>query len=377
MGEATTPRQMSRSGDKCRARDRSPGGWRPRGRALRWRHGPPHPLTRSPRRARRRCPASAASVDHFTVSVSPRPVHAGERLTVRAVARDRAGATLSDYAGPAHFTDSAGSVDAAFTRGAATAEIDTDKPVHGEVVEVSDEVTTSSSAPFNVLGPVTSLTLSVPAKSDAGSPFTAVVVARDAAGSLVSDYAGVPAWSDSAGMVAGTQPAAFAKGVSRTTLASTAPVAGDVLTVNTADASAASRPFSRVGAVDHIDLSVPSRVNAGQSFSVVARARDSVGNLVAGFNGPAQWNNRNRTLTPTTPQDFVSGVSTTSAVIAADAQADAITLTAAGVTVTSRSFDVVGSFTTLSITGVPAAAKAGTAFTLVVSARDYAGNVLT
>src|SRR4051812_41033866 len=90
-------------------------------------------------------PASAASVDHFTISVSPRPVHAGERVSVRAVARDRAGATLSDYAGAARFTDSADSVDAAFARGVATAEIETDKPVHGEVVKVSDALTTSSS----------------------------------------------------------------------------------------------------------------------------------------------------------------------------------------------------------------------------------------
>src|SRR4051812_21481963 len=249
-------RQMSRPSDKCRARGRPPGGCAAPGprRSVAAMVRPIPSLAVLVALAAA-APASAAPADHFTITVSPRPVHAGEPLTVRATAVDGAGAAMADYAGPARFTDSAASVEATFDHGVATAELDTGKPVHGEVVQVStDDGSSSSSSPFDVLGPVTKLTVSVPGRSDAASPFTAVVTARDDAGSLVRDYQGVPSWSDDAGAFAGTQPAAFARGVSRTTLPSTAPVAGDVLTVQTADASIASRRFSRIGALDRVDL---------------------------------------------------------------------------------------------------------------------------
>src|SRR3954453_21162958 len=148
---------MSRPSDKCRARGRPPGGCAAPGPrrsvAAMVRSLPSLAVLVALAAA---APASAAPADHFTISVSPRPVHAGEPLTVRATAVDGAGAAMTDYAGPPRVTDSAAPLESTFAPGGATAELATGKPVHGEVVHVSaDDGSSSSSSPFDVLGPVT------------------------------------------------------------------------------------------------------------------------------------------------------------------------------------------------------------------------------
>src|SRR4051794_14721628 len=69
-------------------------------------------------------PAQAIGPDHFTVTVSPRPVKVGVPTTLTAVARDKAGAVLSGYSGPVTFGDKAGALfdrPATFVGGVATA----------------------------------------------------------------------------------------------------------------------------------------------------------------------------------------------------------------------------------------------------------------
>src|SRR3954452_9092800 len=220
--------------------------------------------------------AQAAVPDHLTVTTSPHPAHVGQTVTARAVARDASGAVVSTYAGAARFTDTAHAVPAVsttFAGGVASATFRYTAPIHAEAVAVTAGALSVTSARFDLLGPVTTLTVSVPLRGDAASPFTAVVTARDAAGSRVTDYHAQPSWTDRAGAFAGTQPSAFASGVSRTTLSGTAPLRADVLTVRTPDATADSRSFTRVGGLDHVALSVPASVEQSTYFPVVARAR--------------------------------------------------------------------------------------------------------
>src|SRR3954452_19029138 len=84
-------------------------------------------------------PAKAATVDHFTVAVSPRPVHAGDQVTLRAVARDASNAVVSSYAGAAKFDDSARALSPAETKsagGVASATVTWTSPIHRDVVDV-------------------------------------------------------------------------------------------------------------------------------------------------------------------------------------------------------------------------------------------------
>src|SRR4051812_8629034 len=323
--------------------------------------------------------AQAAVPDHLTVTVSPRPAHVGQTVTARVVVRDASGAVVANYAGAAGFTDTAHAVPAVsttFAGGIASATFRYNAPVHADAFAATAGALSATSGRFDVLGPVTKLTVSVPSRSDAASPFTAVVAARDAAGSLVTDYRAQPSWTDRAGAFAGTQPSAFANGVSRTTLPGTAPLRADVLSVHTPDATADSRSFTRVGGLDHVELSVPAWVEQNAYFPVVARARDAAGNLVTGFNGPAYWDDSPSGLDPAIPNEFVDGVSTTNVRVAYPIHYDVIDFHAGGLETFSRGFDVLGAPDHLDISGTPAEATVGTAFTVVSTLRDAANNVL-
>jgi hypothetical protein len=322
--------------------------------------------------------ARAEGPDHFAISISPRPVKAGQPVTVKAVAKDAAGATLTGFSGPATFSDAKGELaQPAFASGVASALVKFSEPIRGDAIKVAGGGIASSGAPFNVLGPVQSLDVLVPARSEAGAPFTATIYARDAAGSVVPDYAGTLSWSDTARALDATQPAAFVNGVSTTTVPSTAPVAGDVLAVRSGGLGAESRRFSRVGPLDHLEVSVASSVAAFEDFTVVARARDAVGNLVTSFTGPATWSDVSETLAPAAPSDFVAGVSTTAARLGAAHSDDVITLTAGGLTARSRTFDAYGDASNVVITGVPAGPRVAVPFTLAARVVDEVGNTIT
>src|SRR4051794_6808660 len=85
-------------------------------------------------------PAHAAGPDHFVLSVAPRPVKVGEPVTIRAVAKDSLGATVTGYAGTATLADNSGAVparDVAFHRGVASVVVQYDRPVRYEVLRIT------------------------------------------------------------------------------------------------------------------------------------------------------------------------------------------------------------------------------------------------
>src|SRR3954447_26660228 len=105
-------------------------------------------------------PAQASGLDHFTVSVSPKPVRPGQAVTLKAIAKDKLGATLTAYSGSGTFADAQGALpatDAPFEGGVATAAVRFDRPLHADTVSVTGDATTSSSSRFDVLGPVKTL----------------------------------------------------------------------------------------------------------------------------------------------------------------------------------------------------------------------------
>src|SRR5205085_5141575 len=94
---------------------------------------------------------------------------------------------------------------------------------------------------------------------------------------------------------------------------------------------------------DHIVISVsPNPPDVDQTVTVKAVAKDASGVTLTAFSGAASWSDKSGALAPGAPGDFVKGVRTTSAQLATPYRGDVISITAAGITGQSRSFNVVG-----------------------------------
>jgi hypothetical protein len=215
--------------------------------------------------------------------------------------------------------------------------------------------------------------VSAPGSAQQGAAFTVTVSARDAANNLLTGYAGPAEWKDIAGALPGN-PSDFAAGVSKTSVTISQPVRGDRVTASSGGVQGTSGAFSVAGAVDHLELSAPSSAPAGTTFTITARARDAAGNLVKGYAGPATWSDSAGQLAPGAPADFSAGVSTTTARVLAPVHNDVITLSSGGVAA-QRKINAVGNVDHFDAR-VPSTVAVGTPFTLTVSARDAAGNVV-
>jgi hypothetical protein len=91
-----------------------------------------------------------------------------------------------------------------------------------------------------------------------------------------------------------------------------------------------------------IQVSVPEAVRAGAPFTITAKAVDSAGNVVPGYNGSATWSDLTGRLSPSAPADFVNGVSTTTAAIPVAFSGNRITINSGGVNGQSGGFNVAG-----------------------------------
>ena len=119
----------------------------------------------------------------------------------------------------------------------------------------------------------------------------------------------------------------------------------------------------------------PSSPAVGQDVTVTATAKDSSGGTFTGYSAPASWSDSSGTLSPSTPVGFVNGVSRTVARIDRPFRGDVISVTS-GSTGKSRAFNVVGPPDHLS-TSMSSGITVGTPFTVTVSARDAANNLVT
>jgi hypothetical protein len=213
-----------------------------------------------------------------------------------------------------------------------------------------------------------------PRPAAVGQDITITARAKDANNATVTDYAAYTTVKDSAGAIDASGK--FVDGVSTTTAKVTSAVHGEVVYVEDNNGvSGQSAAFNVVGPADHLSLSVPASVDANGPFDVTARALDVAGNTVTGYSGSASWSDSNGVLSPSSPTNFVAGVSKTSATVSSPTTGDLITLTSGGLSV-QKKFTAFGLVAQLDV-HVPSSAKVGTPFPMTVSARDEAGNLVT
>jgi hypothetical protein len=117
-------------------------------------------------------------------------------------------------------------------------------------------------------------------------------------------------------------------------------------------------------------------IQQGQQFVVTATALDLNGVKMKTYSGPATWSDSAGALSGS-PSPFVNGVSSTTTQINVPLKDDTITVSSNGTHGTSKSFDVFGPIASMTVSGVPGRATAGTPFTVKATAYDSVGNKLT
>jgi len=191
----------------------------------------------------------------------------------------------------------------------------------------------------------------------AGVAFTVTATAFDSAGRVLHGFDAAASWSDLSGALSPAAPASFVDGVSRTTATIAAPFHQDSLTVSSLGVTD-STGFNVYGPLASIAVSVwahsgpASAASSGESLLVKqgtellvrAVADDAAGNRLRDYQGPLAWSSLDGALSPSEPNGFVDGASSSRARIRAPFQADRITFTSGAISGQSDPFTVAGPF---------------------------------
>jgi hypothetical protein len=331
---------------------------------------------------------AAGRADHLVVTVSPRPAAVGQDITITSTAKDAAGATVKDYKDDMTLRDTSGTLSVTqpgqWAGGVAKTAATISAATVGDVITVdAPDGITGKSAAFNVAGQLDHFAVSVsPRPATVGQDIKISVTAKDANNTTVTGYTGKPDVYDNSQTMSVSDQGQFINGVSTSTASVPNALHGDVVYVKDAAAGVAgqSAAFNVMGTVDHLILSVKSSPPAGMfdppgPVEVTARALDAAGNTVTSYSGPATWSDSSGLLSPSSPSDFVAGVSKTTAHASSPVRGDVLTLASGGNSVQTK-FNVIGSIDHFDA-HVPSSAKVGTPFSMTVYARDAANNLVT
>jgi hypothetical protein len=329
--------------------------------------------------------ATSVAPDHIVVSLSQNPPDAGQTVTVRAVAKDASGATLTAFSGPASWSDKSGALapgaPADFVKGVSTTSAHFDTPYRADSIAIAAAGLDGQSRSFNVVGPAAHLELSSPSSPSAGAPFTITARARDAAGNIATGFADPATWSDTAGSLTPSTPADFVRGISTTTATFPSPVHNDAITLSAGGLSA-KRTLSAVGPLDHLDAHVPFSTSLGVPFTLTVYARDAAGNLVNNTGDLAFNYTDSAGIAQGTGNPFSHGVSKTTITVVQPERGDSVMVITNGrVSGLSNKFNAVGPIDHLAIswTRTDGLTGCGDSITgsITVKTEDAAGNVVT
>jgi hypothetical protein len=223
--------------------------------------------------------------------------------------------------------------------------------------------------------PPASISVSVATPVGAGAQFTITAVARDQFGARLAGYNAPATWSDLSGQLSPSAPVDFTGGISKTTATIPIPFKGDKITLTSLGVTGTSRVFGVYGPIAKILVQKSGAVYAGTPFTLKATAFDSVGNTLTNYNAPATWADDSTTLSPSTPSNFVKGISTTQATVGVPYRAERIRVTSGGITGLLGPFPVYGPLASIAVV-VPSSVTHSVPFTVTAYARDSAGNTI-
>lgn len=333
---------------------------------------------------------AAIAATHLSVS-APSTATPGTAINVTVTALDPYGNTATTYAGTVKFssTDSAASLPAnsTLTSGTGTFSVTLETP-GSQTVTATDTVTktiTGVSNPITVASAAaTHFSVSAPSTATSGTAISVTVTALDQFGNTVTGYTGTVLLTstDSAAVLPAGSALTNGVGTFSVTLKTTGSqtvTATDTVTAITGVSSAITVSSVTAGPASAFIVSVPSTAVAGTPVSITVTAVDSNGNTATSYTGTVHFKSTDSTAVLPANSTLTNGVGTFSVtfkragsqtVTATDTVTSTITGTSTGTTVGAA----VATHYTFS---TPGSAKAGTAISVTVNAKDAYNNTVT
>jgi hypothetical protein len=239
------------------------------------------------------------------------------------------------------------------------------------------------------VGAVTHFGVTAPAAATAGTPFNVTVSALDANNNVVTGYRGTVTFTSSDGNPALPADYPFTSGDAGThTFSVTLNTAGtqSVTVTDTSDPTITGTADVAVSqqaqVVTHFGVSVPSAATAGTPFNVTVSALDANNNVVAGYRGTVTFTSSDGNPALPANYPFTSGDAGT--------HTFSVTLNTAGtqsVTVTDTSNGSITGTADVAVSqpqqvvthlgiSAPSGVRAGSSFSITVTALDASGNVV-
>jgi hypothetical protein len=262
------------------------------------------------------------AVDHLSLS-APSSVDASGPFDVIARALDAAGNPVTDYNGPASWSDSAGvlspSAPADFVAGVSKTSARVSSPTNGDVITLTAGGL-SAQRKLSARGAFDHLDVRVPGSVAVGAPFTLTATARDAVGNVVTSGAPSDFQLYDGALSNGFRAIApFTNGVSKTTISFEFAVKAHQIGVIDFGQPKVylSSPINAIGPVTRTVLTYFRRTDGSASCESVkgtltVAAADAAGNIVTNYNASSLTWSTSGSLNPAQPAPFVHGVSTTS-----------------------------------------------------------------
>jgi hypothetical protein len=177
-----------------------------------------------------------------------KPVTAGSPFTFLAQALDSVGNLVKNYNAPATWSDLSGQLapatPASFVSGVSKTSTTVADPFHADKITISSGGKTKQSGAFDVLGPLTSILVTVPANVTHAVPFTVKATARDQVGNTLSTYNQAATWSSISGGLSPAAPNAFKNGVGTTSATFASPYTSNRITISSGGVNGLSNLFN-------------------------------------------------------------------------------------------------------------------------------------
>jgi hypothetical protein len=327
----------------------------------------------------------AAAATHF-VLVVPANVTAGSPFTVTVTAQDAFDNLATGYTGAVHFTSSdaraALPADNTLSNGVGTFAM-TLGTAGSETVTATDTahsaLTGTSSGIAVGAAAATHLVLIAPTSATAGSGLVVTVTAEDAYGNTATDETGIVDFTCSDGAASLPPDAPLSSGVGSFGVTLRAAGRQTVTATVGSITGTSNRITVAAAAATHFSVAAPAAATAGSSFTVTVTALDPFNNTATGYTGTVHLTSSDRLAALPADSTLANGTGTFSATLrtagsqtltATDAASGSLTGSSADVPVAAAGAD---HFTA----SAPAAATAGSPFTVTVTALDAFGNTAT
>ena len=214
------------------------------------------------------------------------------------------------------------------------------------ILQVKDSVgaaTNSSAVSVTVnIPPLDHFMISSVGTQTAGTPFSIIIMAKDASNNTLTNYVGANTLSVSTGTISPINTDAFSNGVWTGSVTVTGAGSGVTLFTTGSGMSGTSNSFTvNSGALNHFTIStVNDPQTAGSAFSITVTAKDTYENIVTDYVGTPSLTISAGSISPTKMDAFVNGVGSTMVTVTGAGSSIIITTADGGNSGVSNSFTV-------------------------------------